>query len=1616
MHARTRRLLESVLTIAVAWAVAEPDVVLAQRGRGWLGPIADGRSDPDKEPAENVFLLPDRSLLQQLAKARELLEEERYGDAVRYLGAILDSPEDFFFQPDRSVPIHRSLKAEAQRLIGQMPPKGLQLYQLQFGARAQRMLAEAIASGDADALAELSRRFFHTQAGYEATYLLGLHHFDHARPLAAALTLQRLRQTAYRADQFEPALSLAMASCWLQAGMPEKARDVLRTLQEWQQAHRELNVTVGGKQIPLFAQRAEALDWLTGLVGAPRAAAPVEADRWAMFRGSAARNATAVGSAPLLNMRWEVPVSDDPVLEDALRQLHQMYEEQAILTLPGLHPLAVDDVVLMRTARNLLAVDFVTGRRLWEVPVDDALENLLGKTSSEEWLRQVPEGAFPLGERMWNDATYGTLSSDGRCVFSIEDLGLTAGIVTPSTRMVVVRGQRTANSTTGLYNRLAAHDLHTGKLKWHLGGPADQFALRQAETFFLGPPLPLMGQLYVLAESKGQGAIVLLALDAQTGNLLWSQALAVVERDISEDPLRRMSGVSPSYADGILVCPTSSGAVVAVDLATRSLLWGYRYRRNDIVSRYQPPMGRRFGFGGTYTYAIPHSRWADAVAIVADGRVLVTPVESDALHCLNLIDGKLLWSVPRQDDLYVACVHQDRAVVVSAHGIRALSLADGAPAWPNPVALPEGSVPGGRGFLAGSRYFLPLSSAEVMAIDLKAGRIAHVSKARKGNVPGNLICYKGKVISQGFDGLEAFYQSDAVREEVDRRLAAKPDDPVALALRGEILLDEGRQAEAIACFRRAYERDGDARTRCLLRDALLDGLRLNFSEHRDRTAEIERLLDEPAQQAAYLRLVAGGLQQSGEWLAAFEQYLRLIDLDQAQRQMEPITPTLSVRRDRWIQAQVAALCSEVKDPAAAAKIQGAIAGRLQAAIELGKADALRQFLDYFASQPLAAAARRTLIRRLADADRLLEAELLLWTDQQSADPALAGPAIAEMAEMLGKAGRDEDAAVCYRRLGRQLADVVCWEGKTGKQLVESLPQDSRIGQLLGGGQSWPSGEVEIKNPPLKTARQPSYGRSALKLDGSPEPFFSNATIQVDQNRRAILGLDGWGNERWQISLADASPQPNVLPSRSIPQGAVHGHLLLISTGGKLLAVDTLGTAGHRLPRLLWDQDLVTPGLDFGAMQPFGPVPVGALAMGGLQGIPPSRLNLKLAAVGPSTSRYVCFQRFRNLLAVDPLSGEVLWVARNIPPGGDLFGDDQFVFALPPDQAEALVFRALDGQLLGKRPIPRLRGVAEQSDPFTRAATKYLPFNQSCLATLGRQLLMWSQQSDADGGRRELQLFDPWQQRQVWPPRRFAAGAVADVADNEAVGVCEPDGHFVLLTLPEGRTLVDTKLTSDVAFSALAQITLINSHDQYLLVTHNQFRSANLRNIMPLPGVTSLPIARGWVAAFSKQGQSLWPRPVIVENQCLPLDQPDLVPTLTFACQETIRQGSNSARTQVSIVCLDKRTGRTIYDGSVPNTTGSFDIVGDPKQHTVELRMQQHTVALVFTDKPAAPKPAAAGEQQDEQPGKTTAIDALGKALGKVLGLPPPASGKSPEKEEKQEKEEALPAVPLPAVR
>ncbi|MBI3840169.1 MAG: PQQ-binding-like beta-propeller repeat protein, partial [Planctomycetia bacterium] len=1116
-------------------------------------PNVDPMARPDEELSlDGVFLPPDRGAKRRLELAQQMLDENRFGEAVRLLGSLLENPEDYFFKPNPEQPVFRSLKAEAGRLISTMPGEGRDSYELQFGARARQMLKQAAASGNLAELAEISRRFFYTQAGQEATFLLGRHNLDQNRPLAAALCFERLRDNPAVSQRLEPVLSLTLATCWLRAGKPDKAKDVLIRLKH---QHPKAEILLAGKPVNLFASDAQALAWMQAELGAERPGHPAEAEGWTLFRGDESRNAPSPGSRPLLNPRWRQRTTEDRSVERFVGKLRQDYLNQDIVALPSLHPLAVGDVVLMRTAFALQAVDFQHGKLVWKyASTDDALEQFLNAGTSQP-TGQTAQLLSGLDQRMWDDAIYGTISSDGGQVYYVDDLGL-AGVTASPLRTFMPNGQQRFSANSRGANRLAARELRTQvKLKWEVGGLTGEDEPKLAGAFFLGPPLPLLGRLYALADIKGQ-EIRLVVLSAKTGSLEWSQQLAVVEPNVSQDSFRRNAGATPSFADGVLVCPTSAGAIVGIDLTTRSLLWGYQYPRlqQSNVDRFN---AMRFGiYPGSERRASEH--WADGCVTIAEGRALVTPVESDQMYCLNLVDGKELWKQNRGNHLYVGCVHRGNVILIGHGTVSALKLADGETAWAD-IELPSGSIPSGRGFYTGDAYYLPLTSAEVARINLQSGQIEERARSRGGNVPGNLICYRGSIISQGADYVDAYFQLDALKQQIAKALEDHPDDPKSLATLGEVKLDQGALGEAIDLFRRSYALKNDDTTREQLVESLLEGLRVDFAAHRGSLAELNALIEQKQHRLAYLRLMALGLQKAGEITPAFEAYLQLADAETSAG-LDTLDGIVSVRRDRWIRAQLEQLRAAAT-PNQQQRIDTAVAARLQSALEADSIDALRTFIAVFGGHPAAEQARDALVSKLG-ANDLLEREMLLRNLERSTSEATAAGAVARLAQMMQEAGRGELAATYYRQLAGRFREVVCRGGKTGQQLLDELPPENPTGELLKGKRAWPLGKVVSKEDKAATRNtpQPRLPRAVdLEIVGPTGPFFDDVTVSFDSQGPVLVGQDGLGEKRFRILLNEQGRRPipanNRYPGYNAPAlsyVSVNGSLLVLSMGNQVV--------------------------------------------------------------------------------------------------------------------------------------------------------------------------------------------------------------------------------------------------------------------------------------------------------------------------------------------------------------------------------------------------------------------------------------------------------------------------------
>ena len=145
------------------------------------------------------------------------------------------------------------------------------------------------------------------------------------------------------------------------------------------------------------------------------------------------------------------------------------------------------------------------------------------------------------------------------------------------------------------HNRLVAFELDTGKIAWERGD--EEYDLTQlAGSFFLGPPLPLAGLLYILTEKNAE--LRLVCLDAAKGDLGVGQTLATAHDRLTTDVGRHIHAVHLSYSEGIIVCPTNGGTLLGFDIFSNSLVWAYPYREKAAPeTTTQPPLQCSFGSG-----------------------------------------------------------------------------------------------------------------------------------------------------------------------------------------------------------------------------------------------------------------------------------------------------------------------------------------------------------------------------------------------------------------------------------------------------------------------------------------------------------------------------------------------------------------------------------------------------------------------------------------------------------------------------------------------------------------------------------------------------------------------------------------------------------------------------------------------------------------------------------------------------------------------------------------------------------------------------------------------------------------------------------------------------------
>lgn len=1506
-----------------------------RRQRG--GDSSDGSSGNGRDAIDSRA--PRDTKTEQLwDAAQDAAAEKDWKQAIEIYQRLLDQPDDSLHRTKEGR--WQSTRQSVNDALSKLPEGTINQYQAQFAGLAQQQLAEARQSGDVKKFVAVATRFFHTPAGQEAAQYVAAYHFDKSEFALAARWFAELATSASSLVKHDIWIIQAAFS-FHRANDPQNAIALLRKLSDGP----DTPVTLG-------TEKRKASEWLN--LANDKASPPMKAlADWIQLYGTASRVGTAIGGEPLLSPNWKIPLTSSYSLRNWLKWLaHDLQEPQRALVMAP-QPLLIDGKVVYRDLHGLRCVDLETGRTLWEgvegVSPERILSgNQLSQSDQNDGLHQADAFRFrfnpmpnlsdfqgmsaeysPLTSLLFRDGTYGLISSDGKQVFVIEDHGIL------STRQPGQQwGWDGNNDAFDLYgipwktNKLVSYDLNTGRALWSVGGPEshESFELPLAGSYIYGTPAVDGNDLFLVA-GKGED-IHLWVLDRQTGAPRWSQLIAYTDTKIDVDIVRRWVTSQVSVGQGIIVCPTTVGWLVAIDRMRESLLWAYRYAPRTAQQSTDKEAG---------TLLLPqqelNGNWCPSAPIIHGNRVLFSPQEEQILICINLLDGTLAWEKPKEHGLYVAGVFHDLAIIVGESKVTALKMDSGEAAWT--ANLDDSLRASGRAVVVDDKIYLPLSSGELRVLKLKSGEIASQSYVGVHESSlGNLAMHRGKLVSLSISGMTAFGQKDAINEEIAKRLATNPNDSWALLRSGEIQILNRNNAAAIPLLKKidVAELTPQERTRhhVAMIECLSSVIRSDISSHGQDLEVLGQLASTPAEMLLYHQLLSEKLLSEGKPLDAFNQLVKLAQASDEQFVTHPDDRSLTVRPTLWLAMRMSEIWSQSADETRKS-IDASIEQVVAAESEKDRA-ACQRVADLFAFHPVGAKARERLVGWLIQTNELAGARIELERLMESTHPEIAGRALDRLGNLMRQAQLPLDAVHYYRRLESQFADVPIADGKTGSQIVADLRATGQLDfELKNLGSRWTPKPMK-----LEQAVSQYVQHSFEVARDSNLPFFSKYSTDFYQNEQRI-GFESVasGQVDWLVPLRSAFrvADDGVLATNYI------GHQVYFINRGILHAISPIEK------KVIWTKSVENQVDASSHFRHDVRLMTTPMVVPSREDAPQSLLIHRhmatgsLAVVRPG---YLCLYGRRTLTVLDPRTGEEKWTREGLPTNAQIIGNRDYLFVVVPGKNEADAYRVSDGKLLDVPGLAKALNCA-----LLVHGSSLLLFEQSGTTPLETFRIRRTKSM-----KYELKLIDPVTQAIAWQLTLPAGSVVSPLGESEIVSV-GGDGLVQRIDVATGQaTILDTSQgPASIKKANSAQEKYLLADDDRIYLVVNQSDQRNITYGESLQSVR----ANGTLYAWSRHdNQYLWSQSI--DQQNLVVDRFATLPIMLFVS----RSWRARARTEVgtlNIVAIHKETGKRLFDSKVSSVYNGFHAINvNSEAQSIELRSYNGRVKLLPADEPAAPAP------------------------------------------------------------
>jgi outer membrane protein assembly factor BamB len=1124
-----------------------------------------------------------------------------------------------------------------------------------------------------------------------------------------------------------------------------------------------------------------------------------------------------------------------------------------------------------------------------------------------------------LGDLLFRNGVYGLLSSDGRRLFVLEDHAVL--VQGTNSRMWGGFGgnqQRDAFRRDRASNRITAYDLESGRPAWDVGGRAagDVLDSPLSGHYFFGPPVADGENLFAVAEHNKE--IRLVAMDAVTGLRQWSQLIAYTDVEIDKDAYRRYWTAQVGVGNGVLVCPTTVGLIVGVDRTDHSLLWAQRYStaavKRSTRSRSNSNQVQRTEL---------NSRWTPSAPVIVGNRVVYAPSEDQAVLCLDLHSGSILWRKPRGNSLCMTGVYDGRVLLVGKESITALSLDNGTTRWTRTIPTELGP-PSGQGIVVGNELYLPFQDGTLWRVDLTAGEVVAKSKRPDGERPlGNLLMYQGMMLSQGPFGLESFEQKTAIEADILKRKQRNLRDPLALLRESDIFTLDRDDKAALALLSQINPDEVGAdlhdRYRYSLIKSLTSVIRIDVAAHDPEMDRLKALVDTKHERLGYRRLLAEQLLAKGKHDAAFTLYEEL-----AREEDNPLITRsdnllVQVRARRWAAGRLAKLWREMPQPIRET-IDRRIISRAQ---ELAKQSTVdrEQFITVYGFHPSTKAVEQDLIEAYALGGNLVQAETRLQRIAADSDPATSAWAVERLARLLRDAAVPRDAAVWYHILETRFADVKLANGKTGRELAAEFaatrPKPNEKKKSLA---DWGSFDMKFSRSGSSSTER-FVGE--LRVGRAAAPFFVDHRLEQYTNTPRLGFVDVTDeSHHWLMTLRTArrSSQGGSLVAQTA------GHVLFVLYGDTLHALSPVDR------KLLWTREIgrqVNGASSYRAVSAPSVQPMQAdSSVVSRDGLRSQATKQGMLAV--ANSDYVCVYGRRRIEVLDALTGAVRWTRNDIPKGTMVFGNEDVLFIVPSTPGKATALAASDGQRVE---IPKVADLVNKAIHVSRAGLVLVESKSSGgIFGLG-------------GLKTIIRLHDPMTSQDIWK-KEYPRGTYLSVLDSGELAVLKKAGALEMVDLATGAATpygtVDSK-----SLKSISSRHLVSDRDNLYLSLGRRQRTTTFFGGQSLPHV---PVNGTFIAFSRSEKKQVWSQDVAAQEMVV--QHLTHSPVLTFVKRKYTREDNVSVWT-TDLLVLDKRDGKSLLKTSVPTNNSIQSISIDGRKRMIEMRSYNMCLRLKAEDRKQA---------------------------------------------------------------